>query len=203
VYCWDAFSVVNVLVEREVLKGFIIYTTWLGQCSISPPWHRLGQNERSRGKVMWDTCEAHALFAFASVRFPWAFFQLFCVSLPRTVRARDKVGALRHPRRSRVWVLRVFGAVWDKFNTQPGSVRTLSWPGLSPSPPPVALGPSSPPPLYQRRCTNTTAPLAMDPPQTSSSANDIFSLSDQTLADRLQFIEEVRIALSRSNRHRH
>ncbi|KAF9645155.1 kinase-like protein [Thelephora ganbajun] len=31
----------------------------------------------------------------------------------------------------------------------------------------------------------------MDPPQTSSSANDIFSLSDQTLADRLQFIEEI------------
>ena len=31
----------------------------------------------------------------------------------------------------------------------------------------------------------------MDSPQTSS-ANDIFSLSDQTLANRLQFIEEVR-----------
>ncbi|KAF9781712.1 hypothetical protein BJ322DRAFT_1010425 [Thelephora terrestris] len=30
----------------------------------------------------------------------------------------------------------------------------------------------------------------MDPPQTSS-ANDIFSLSDQTLANRLQFIEEI------------
>ena len=38
----------------------------------------------------------------------------------------------------------------------------------------------------------------MDTPQTSS-ANDIFSLSDHTLADRLQFIEEVRLACSHSN----
>ena len=37
----------------------------------------------------------------------------------------------------------------------------------------------------------------MDSPQTSS-ANDIFSLSDQTLAERLQFIEEVRMRQSSS-----
>jgi hypothetical protein len=38
----------------------------------------------------------------------------------------------------------------------------------------------------------------MDTPQTSS-ANDIFSLSDQTLADRLQFIEEVRVGSLHGN----
>ena len=39
----------------------------------------------------------------------------------------------------------------------------------------------------------------MDLPQTSSSANDIFSLSDHVLAERLQFIEEVHTTFSHSN----
>lgn len=61
--------------------------------------------------------------------------------------------------------------------------------------------PNAPPPftsLDQRSCINIFVPLVMDTPQTSS-ANDIFSLSDQTLAERLQFIEEVRTASSHGN----
>jgi len=78
------------------------------------------------------------------------------------------------------------------------STRTRSLPGSSPTPPPARLWPDSiSPPLCQRRCTNTSALLAMDPQQ-SSSTSDIFSLSDQTLAERLQFIEEVYMTFSHS-----
>ena len=92
-----------------------------------------------------------------------------------------------------MWVLRVFGAVWDKFNTQPVQLE-CAFSLVHPLPLHCRL-----PPLCPRRCTNTTATLAMDLPQTSSSANDIFSISDQALADRLQFIEEVRMAFSHSD----
>ena len=88
----------------------------------------------------------------------------------------------------------LFGAVWAKFNTQPVQLDSIPFTWFIPSPPstqPRRLFPPSPPPQDQRHCINTPAPLAMDSPQTSS-ANDIFSLSDQTLANRLQFIEEVR-----------
>ena len=43
------------------------------------------------------------------------------------------------------------------------------------------------------------------PPQPPSEATDIFSISDQVLADRLQFIEEVRVpsaSLTGSNKTR-
>ena len=95
---------------------------------------------------------------------------------------------------SRRWVLcclALFGpsSTLNQFNS-----TQYPSPGLSPPlhlhNPDVSF-PHSPPPQDQRHCINTPAPLAMDSPQTSS-ANDIFSLSDQTLANRLQFIEEVR-----------
>lgn len=60
---------------------------------------------------------------------------------------------------------------------------------------PSHLRPFSPPlPSTNDAVLKRPPTLAMDSPQTSSSANDIFSISDQTLADRLQFIEEVRRA---------
>ena len=102
---------------------------------------------------------------------------------------------LCHPCLSGMWVLFVFGAVWDKFNTQPVQLEHSR--GLI-QPLPLHLPDSRPPPPSpprQRRCINTLAPQVMDTPQTSSSANDIFSLSDQVLAERLQFIEEVRVRI--------
>ena len=95
-----------------------------------------------------------------------------------------------------MWVLGVWRYLGQVQHSTSSAQTLLAW--FIPFSPIPRLWPFSPS-LQQRHCTNTPTPLTMDPPQTSSSANDIFSLSDQVLAERLQFIEEVQTVFSQSS----
>lgn len=151
------------------------------------------QNGRSHRVTPWYGSCARSIhhLGFPPSSFPWALLQPFCAECASEEQGSGGDSGVRAPWLSDMWVLTVFGAVCDKFNTQPVQVEHslfIPFPSTSPD--------SLPPfPPQQRRCTTTSAPQVMDTPQTPSSANDIFSLSDQVLAERLQFIEEVRAYL--------
>jgi len=130
-------------------------------------------------------------FSFSSVCFPWAFLQIFRVESASEQHESGCYGIVDRRGCGSFGCLALFwkSSTLNQFNSNALSTWFIPFPSST----------SLPSPFCQRRCNNTPPTLAMDLPQTSSSANDIFSISDQTLANRLQFIEEVHMPLSRSN----